>query len=97
MRIATHPGEILREEFMVPYGLSASGLAKALRLDAPRINEIIGERRRISPDTALRLARYFGTTPELWLDLQSAHDLSKARAEREAEIERDVTPIGHAA
>ena len=97
MRIATHPGEILREEFMAPYGLSANALAKALRLDAPRINEIIRERRGVSPDTALRLARYFGTTAELWLDLQSAHDLSKVRAEREAELQRQITPIEHAA
>ena len=97
MRIATHPGEILREEFMAPHGLSANALAKALRLDAPRINDLIRERRGVSPDTALRLARYFGTSPELWLDLQSAHDLSKVRAERQADIERDVTPRGEAA
>lgn len=93
MRIATHPGEILREEFMRPYGLSASALAKALRLDAPRINEIVRERRSVSPDTALRLGRYFGTTPDLWLNLQSAHDLSKAKAERAEEIEREIIPI----
>lgn len=97
MRIATHPGEILREEFMAPHGLSANALAKALRLDAPRINDLIREKRGVSPDTALRLARYFGTSPELWLDLQSAHDLSKVRAERQADIERDVTPLGEAA
>src|SRR3546814_4100925 len=88
MLIATIPGEFLLEEFLRPDGRSASALAKALRLDAPRINEIVRERRSVSPDTALRLGRYFGTTPDLWLNLQSAHGLSKAKAERAEEIER---------
>jgi len=92
MRITTHPGEMLREEFMAPLGLSANALAKALRVDAPRINEIVNERRGITPDTALRLARYFGTSPEVWMNLQSAYDLSKARVEKAAEIEREVVP-----
>ena len=92
MRIKTHPGEILREEFMVPLGLSANALATALRIPATRIGEIIKENRSVTADTALRLARYFGTTPQFWLALQSAHDLSKVEAKEGAQIERDVSP-----
>ena len=73
-----HPGEILREEFMIPLGLSANALAIALRVPAPRINDIVRERRAISADTALRLARYFGTTAQFWLNLQSTYDLKQA-------------------
>jgi len=70
-----HPGEILREEFLLPLGLSAHALSMELKVPAPRINEIVRERRAISPDTALRLARYFGTTPQFWLNLQTSYDL----------------------
>lgn len=91
-RIRTHPGEVLREEFLKPLDMSANRLAQALRVDAPRINDIVRERRGVSPDTALRLARYFGTTPEFWLNLQSAYDLSVTVNERGATIERDVQP-----
>ena len=79
---------------MAPLGLSANALALALRVPATRIGAIIrAERpRAVSADTALRLARYFGTTPEFWLNLQSAHDLSLAVAESGALIERDVHP-----
>jgi addiction module HigA family antidote len=70
-----HPGEILREEFLLPLGLSANALAVALGVPAPRINDIVRERRGISADTALRLARYFGTSAEFWMGLQSDHDL----------------------
>jgi len=93
-RVRTHPGEVLREEFMRPLGLSANALALALRVPATRIGAIIRERepRAVTADTALRLARYFGTTPRFWLDLQSAHDLSRAEAERGTQIERDVRP-----
>lgn len=80
-----HPGEILREEFLVPLGLSASALAIALKVPAPRINDIVRERRSVSPDTALRLARYFGTSPEFWMDLQIAYDL-KAAAQAAGEV-----------
>jgi antitoxin HigA-1 len=73
-----HPGEVLREEFLLPLGLSANALAIALRLPAPRVSEIVRERRSVSPDTALRLARYFGTSPEFWMDLQTAYDLKLA-------------------
>ncbi|OGP66418.1 MAG: addiction module antidote protein, HigA family [Deltaproteobacteria bacterium RBG_16_44_11] len=70
-----HPGEILREEFIAPLGLSAHALAMELKVPAPRINDIVRERRAITPDTALRLARYFGTTAQFWLNLQTSYDL----------------------
>jgi addiction module HigA family antidote len=96
-RIRTHPGEVLREEYMVPLGLSANALAIALRVPATRIGGIIAAEspRAVSPDTAMRLARYFGTAPEFWLNLQTAYDLSKAQAKSGKAIERDVRP--HAA
>jgi len=74
-----HPGEILKEEFMVPYALSANRLAKALWIPANRITEIINGGRRISGDTAILLGHAFGTTPEFWLNLQTRHDLALAR------------------
>ncbi len=92
MRIRTHPGEVLREEFMAPLGLSANGLALALRVPATRIGEIVNRRRAVSADTALRLARYFHTTPQFWLNLQTAYDLSRTMAEHGDEIARDVDP-----
>ena len=70
-----HPGEILREEFLGPLEMSANALALELKVAAPRINDIVRERRAITPDTALRLACYFGTTAQFWLNLQSAYDL----------------------
>jgi len=93
-RIRTHPGEILREEFMLPLGLSANALAIALRVPATRIGEILrtDKPRAVTADTAMRLARYFGTTPEFWINLQAAHDLSRALVEHGATIERDVHP-----
>jgi addiction module HigA family antidote len=90
-----HPGEILREEFLVPLGLSANALALALHVPAPRINDVVRERRAISPDTALRLARFFGTTPEFWLDLQTAHDLKTAQAAAKDALEQ-VRPLARA-
>jgi addiction module HigA family antidote len=93
-RIRTHPGEVLREEFLKPLGLSANALALALRVPATRIGDILRTEkpRAISADTAIRLARYFGTSPEFWLNLQSAYDLSRTLAERGPAIERDVHP-----
>lgn len=79
-RITTHPGEVLREEFMVPLGLSARALSAAIGVPANRVSEIARGRRDVSADTALRLARHFGTTPLFWMNLQVAHDLSKAEA-----------------
>jgi antitoxin HigA-1 len=92
MRITTHPGEILREEFLAPLAMSANALARALRVDAPRIADIVRGRRGVSADTALRLARYFSTTAEFWLNLQRDFDLSKARAESAKRIDKEVSP-----
>lgn len=75
-----HPGEVLREEFLQPMGISAHALAMALHVPAPRINDIVRERRSVTADTALRLARYFGTSAGFWLGLQSDHDAAIARA-----------------
>jgi addiction module HigA family antidote len=77
-RVRTHPGEILREEYLVPLGTSARALAKALGVPANRLTEIMRGERDISADTAIRLGRYFATDPRFWLNLQSAYDLSKA-------------------
>jgi addiction module HigA family antidote len=77
--LVIHPGEILKEEFLAPHGLSANRLAKALRIPTNRITEIINGGRRISGDTAILLGHAFGTTPEFWLNLQSRHDLDVAR------------------
>ena len=88
-----HPGEILREEFMKPRGLSQNALARALNVPPRRINEIVLEKRAITADTALRLARYFGTSAELWSGLQSDYDLRLARHEMQKQIERDVEPM----
>ncbi|TAM50793.1 MAG: addiction module antidote protein, HigA family [Nevskiaceae bacterium] len=74
-----HPGEILREEFMVPFGLSSTALAHAVDVTPARINEIVRERRGISADTALRLARYFGTDPQSWMNLQKNYELETAQ------------------
>jgi antitoxin HigA-1 len=87
-----HPGEILRDEFMAEYRLSANKLALGLRVPVTRISEIINGRRSISPDTAVRLARYFGTSPEFWLNLQLRYDLQVAQAER-PQVEREVQPL----
>jgi addiction module HigA family antidote len=87
-----HPGEFLREDFMIPLGLSANALALALRVPATRIGEIVKERRGITADTALRLGRYFRMTPEFWMNLQSHYDLETARDTVDAEIRRVVTP-----
>ena len=93
-RITTHPGEMLREEFMLPMGLSANALSLKLRVPVTRINDIAREKRSITADTALRLARFFGNSAEFWLNLQSSYDLSKARTASEKTIEREVLPIG---
>src|SRR5438132_6108165 len=88
-----HPGEILREEFMKPRGLSQNALARALSVPPRRINEIVLEKRGITADTALRLARYFGTTAEMWTGLQADYELRLARYERQGQIEREVEPL----
>jgi addiction module HigA family antidote len=88
-----HPGEILREEFMKPRELSQNALARALNVPPRRINEIVLEKRGITADTALRLARYFGTTAEMWAGLQADYDLRLARYEKQKQIERDIEPL----
>ncbi len=77
-RLRTHPGAVLRQEYLLPLGLSARALAKELDVPANRLSEIAREARDVSADTAIRLGRYFGTDPRFWLNLQIAHDLSKA-------------------
>jgi addiction module HigA family antidote len=86
-----HPGEILREEFMKPLGLTMNRLALELRVPVTRIAEIVHGRRGISPETALRLARYFNTSAQFWMNLQSAHDLAVAEDRSGGAIARDVT------
>ena len=86
------PGEILLEEFMKPLDLSGSELARQLKVPANRINDIVRDRREVSADTALRLARYFGTTARFWLNAQAAYDLSKAEVEDKGRIASEVRP-----
>ena len=86
------PGEILHEEFMEPLGLSAAALARALHVPANRITALINGQRGLTADTALRLARYFGTTPEFWVRLQAEYDLRQARRTIAKEIEHEISP-----
>ncbi len=88
-----HPGEILLEEFMKPLGITQYRLARAMKVYPRRVNEIVHGQRAITADTALRLARYFGTTPELWMNLQSHFELERARDELEAQILAEVEPL----
>ena len=87
-----HPGEVLREEFMAPLALSANALALALRVPATRIGEIVRGRRGITPETALRLGRYFGTSPDLWLGLQAEYDLRVAVRQFGEKVATEVQP-----
>jgi antitoxin HigA-1 len=89
---AVHPGEILRTQFMEKHGLSASALAIRLHVPAPRVNDIVRERRGVSPDSALRLARFFRTSAQYWMDLQTAYDLAVADALAGEQILREVQP-----
>jgi addiction module HigA family antidote len=82
-RIRTHPGEVLREEYLIPLGLSARALAKSIGVPANRVTEIVRGARDVSADTAIRLARYFRTDPRFWLNLQAAYDLSMAQAKHD--------------
>lgn len=88
-----HPGEILREEFMIPRKLNPHKLALALRVPAPGIYEIVKEERAVSTEMALRLARYFGTTPEFWVNLQAHFDLEIARDKEQRRVDEEVRPI----
>ena len=89
-RIIPHPGQILLEEFMRPLGLTGNALALALRVPHSRISGVISGSRGVTADTALRLARYFDTSPEFWLYMQAGHDLSKAQAESGKQIAAEV-------
>jgi addiction module HigA family antidote len=87
-----HPGEVLREDYLMPLGLTASALAKALNVPAPRINDTVRERRGVNADTAMRLARYFGGDARSWLNLQAAYDLRVAEILNAKRIEREISP-----
>lgn len=87
-----HPGEILREDYLVPLGMSANALAKALNVPAPRVNDIVRERRGVTADSAMRLARYFGGDARSWMNLQAAYDLRVAEIENAKRIEREIEP-----
>lgn len=91
-----HPGEVLREDYLKELGMSANALAKALNVPAPRINDIVRERRSVTADTALRLARFFDSSPQFWLNLQTAYDLRLAEIAAGKKIEREV-PVRHRA
>lgn len=88
-----HPGEILREEYLLPLGITANALSIALRVPAPRINEVVRERRGITTDTALRLARFFNTTPQFWLNLQTSYDLKHTEMAVGEIILHEIHPI----
>ena len=88
-----HPGEVLREDFLRPAGLTANALARALRVPAPRINDIVRERRGVSADTAMRLARYCGGDARSWLNLQAIYDLRVAEIANARKIAREIMPI----
>jgi antitoxin HigA-1 len=87
-----HPGEVLREDFMKPLGMSANALAKALCVPTPRINDVVRKRRGVSADTAMRLARYFGGDARSWLNLQAAFDLRVAEISSARRIVREISP-----
>jgi antitoxin HigA-1 len=91
-----HPGEVLREEFLKPMGLSVYALAKRLHVPAPRMNDIVLERRGITADTALRLARFFQTSDQFWLNLQGAYEISRVKHERAAELNK-IEPLSASA
>ena len=87
-----HPGEILRDEFLTPMGISVYALAHAIKVPRSRTNDIVRGRRAVSTDTAIRLGRYFGTTPEFWINLQAHYDLDVADRTVRRRIEQEVTP-----
>jgi antitoxin HigA-1 len=88
----THPGEVLREDFLKPLGLSQYALAKAIGVPQIRVSEIVNGKRAITPDTALRLARYFGTSAEFWVGMQAIYDLELARDQIGSDIEAQIDP-----
>jgi len=90
---AVHPGEILLEEFLKPMNLSQNKLAMAIRVPAPRINEIVHGKRSISADTALRLGKFFDMSPQFWMNLQTKYDLGKAQDDFGSQINSEVQPL----
>ena len=92
-----HPGEILREDYLKPMQMSANALSKALHVPAGRVNDIVLERRGVTPDTALRLARYFGGDAQSWLNLQQTYDLKVAQKQKAKQIEAEIEPLALAA
>ena len=91
-RVTAHPGAVLSEEFLKPLAMSVNALAIALRVPATRIGAIVKGERAVTADTGLRLARFYGTSPEFWINLQAMHDLTKTRMESGEAIARDVRP-----
>lgn len=92
-----HPGEILREDFLKPLQMSANALSKALHVPAGRVNDIVLERRGVTPDTALRLARYFGGDAQSWLNLQQSYDLKLTQKQKAKQIDAEIEPFAMAA
>ena len=91
-RLPVHPGTILKKDLLDPLGMSINKLAKELRVPANRLSQIIRGRRGITPDTSLRLARYFGFTPEYWLNMQTHYDMEITRRQSMKQIEKEVNP-----
>ena len=92
-RTPTHPGEILLEEFLLPLGLTQRELAARIHVSYPRVNELVHGKRGVTPDTALRLSRLLGTTPEFWLNLQLTYDLWQAMHAKSAQNIADIRPV----
>jgi addiction module HigA family antidote len=92
-----HPGEILREDVLIPLGMSMNQLAKALHVPTGRLSEIIKGQRAITADTSLRLGRYLGSSPRFWLNIQMQYDIDTALTAKEKTIEREVKPRAQAA
>lgn len=92
-RITTHPGEVLKEEFLTPLDITINKLSRDLDVPASRISDIVNERREISIDTAVRLSTYFGTTPHFWINLQANHSLSKYFESQGETTEKAVRPL----
>jgi addiction module HigA family antidote len=90
-----HPGEVLREEFLIPYGISAGALARATHVPRTRMERLVREEVDLTPDTALRLARYFGTSPGFWMNLQSSYALSRAEDDLDDVLEQ-IKPLARA-
>ena len=88
-----HPGEVLQEEFLKPFGLSQNRLARDIGVPPRRINEIVLGKRSVTPDTALRLARFFGTSERFWLGLQTDYDLEEAKVALDDRLDREVSPL----